>query len=188
MMKKRIIALMMLVVLCLAGCGEGVKLDENEVIVGNGTWQVTREDDVYMIMDNNVLKNEETLCVIDNIKEYKIFLLGEYLYVNTTEGAKQIEIESGKMKKFGSGDIVAARGRWIYYQSEDNKQKTMTLYKIDMKEGRQLMLFADTIVEVELMEGDAFYFKGISGNEYVNELSEDEGYFYSEWLGEDVTE
>ncbi|MBQ8002793.1 MAG: hypothetical protein IJ297_05060 [Clostridia bacterium] len=185
---KKIVSIALLICMCLSLCACGVKLDENEAIVGNGTWQVTKSGDVYTIMDNTVKKNDAVLYEINNIKDYKLFALGEYLYVNTLDGAMQLFIDGSKMKKFGSGDIIAARGRWIYYQSKDNKVGNMIVYKIDMVEGRQLNLFQDTITTVEMIEPDVFLFTGESGNEYINELNEDNGYFYHEWLGTDPTE
>lgn len=185
---KRIISVILALCLCLAFAGCGVKLDENEAIVGNGTWQVTKGDSVYTIMDNTVLKDGGLLYEINNIKEYVLFALGEYLYVNTTDGAMQLYIDGSKMKKFGSGEIIAAGGKWLYYQSDDNKVGNMIVYKIDMVEGRQLNLFQDTITYVEQIEPGVFYFKGTSGNEYVNAVNSDKGMFYHEWLGEDATE
>lgn len=185
---KRIMAFVLVLCICAALGACGVKLDENEAIVGNGTWQVTKGDSVYAIMDNVITKDNIVLYEIDNIKTYTLFALGEYLYVNTTDGAMQLTLDGSKMKRFGSGEIIAAKGRWIYYQTEDNKVGNMIVYKIDMIDGRQLNLFQDKIVEVEMLDTDVFYFKGESGNEYVNPLNDDDGYFYHEWLGEDATE
>ncbi len=187
---KKLTAIVLAFALCLAlaGCGEGVKLDKDEVIVGNGTWQITKGGSVYTIMDNVVTKDEETLYEIDNIKTYNLYALGEYLYVNTTDGAMQLRLDGSKMKKFGNGEVIAAGGEWLYYQTEDNKVGNMIVYKINMRDGKQLNLFQDTITSVELIDHGVFLFKGESGNEYVNELEDDNGYFYNEWLGEDATE
>ena len=187
---KKITAIILSLIMCLAlaACGEGVKLDENEVIVGNGTWQITKGDSVYTIMDNIVTKDEDVLYEIDNIKTYNLYALGEYLYVNTTDGAMQLKLDGSKMKKFGSGEIIAAGGRYLYYQSSDNKVGNMIVYKIDMIDGSQRNLFQDTIVSVELIDHGVYLFTGESGNQYVNEINDDNGYFYHEWLGEDVTE
>lgn len=188
---KKIFLAVMVFVFILAGC-RGVVLDENEEIVGNGTWQVTKGGSVYTVYDNTISKDNVVLYEIDDMKtydgSYKLFALGEYLYVNTEKGAMQLTADGKTKKKFGSGEIIAAKGRWIYYQSDDNKVKSMIVYKIDMKEGRQLNVFQDTIEEVMEIDNNVFYFKGISGNEYINELNDDNGYFYGEWLGEDVTE
>lgn len=187
---KRLMAVLLALtfLMGLAACGGGVKLDENEAIVGNGTWQLTKGDSVYTIMDNVVTKDNAVLYEINNIKDYKLFALGEYLYVNTTEVAMQLKLDGSKIKKFGSGEIIAAKGKWIYYQSEDNKVGNMIVYKIDMITGRQLNIFQDTITAVEEIEPGVFYFAGESGNEYINELNNDNGYFYHEWLGEDATQ
>lgn len=188
---KKIFLAVMVCVFILTGC-KGVVLDENEDIVGNGTWQVTKGGSVYTVYDNIISKDNDVLYEIDDMKAYdgayKLFALGEYLYVNTEKGAMQLALDGKTKKKFGNGEIIAAKGRWIYYQSDDNKVGSMIVYKIDMKEGRQLNVFQDTIEEVREIESNVFYFRGISGNEYVNELNDDNGYFYSEWLGEDVTE
>lgn len=188
MKKITAIILALVLALSLAGCGGGVKLDENEAIVGNGTWQITKGDSVYTIMDNVVQKDGNVLYEIDNIKTYTLFALGEYLYVNTTDGAMQLRTDGSKMKKFGSGEIIAAGGRYIYYQSSDNKVGSMIVYKIDMVDGSQRNLFQDTITSVELIDHGVFLFTGESGNQYVSELDDENGYFYHEWLGEDATE
>lgn len=179
---KKIISVMLAFAICVAlsGCS-GVKLDENEAIVGNGTWQVTKGDSVYTIMDNIVTKDDAILYEINNIKTYTLFALGEYLYVNTTDGAMQLTLDGKKMKKFGSGEIIAAGGRYLYYQSSDNKVGSMIVYKIDMIDGSQIQLFQDTITKVEKLDAEAFLFTGESGNEYVNELNSDEGMFYQDW-------
>ena len=179
---KRLIGLV-LVVLCLAGCGcSGVVLDENEVIEGNGTNTVVKQGITYTIEGTSIKADGEELYTIEGVKEEKLFALGEYLYVNTNNGVVQAKLDGSKQKQIWSGDVKAAKGRWIYYQSIDNKQKTMTLYKIDMIEGKQLMLFADTMTEVKEIENNVFYFKGESGNEYINELDNDDGMFYKDWL------
>lgn len=187
---KKVTALILALVLCLgfAGCGGGVKLDENEVIVGNGTWQLTKGDSVYTVMGNTVTKDDAVLYEINNIKTYSLYALGEYLYVNTLDGAMQLKLDGSKMKKFGSGEIIGAGGKYLYYQSSDNKVKSMIVYKINMVDGSQIQLFQDTIVSVELIDNGVYLFTGESGNEYVNELDSDEGMFYTQWLGEDVTE
>ncbi|MBR5535734.1 MAG: hypothetical protein IKU60_03710 [Clostridia bacterium] len=180
---KKTAALLMIFILCLSltGCGEGVKIDPDEVIVGNGTWQITKGESVYTIIDNIVTKDEEVLYEIDNIKSYNLYALGEYLYVNTQEGAMQLKLDGSRMKKFGNGEVVAAGGKCLYYQSEDNKVGNMIVYKIDMTDGRQLNLFQDTITSVELIDHGVLLFNGVSGNQYVNEFDDDNGYFYEEW-------
>lgn len=180
-MKKTVIALMLALVL-LAGCGEGVVIDENEVIIGNGTGEVIKNNDTYTIDGEWIVADSKGgLCTIGSSTDGKIFALGDYLYVNTPEGALQVSIKTGNRKKFGNGSILMTKGRWIYYQSEDNKVGSMIVYKIDMTDGRQLNLFQDTIVEVKEIEDRVFYFAGKSGNEYINELDSDLGYFYDEW-------
>lgn len=181
---KKITAIILLFVLCLSltGCSGGVVLDENEVIEGNGTERVVKGGSVYEIKDGVIEKDGAILYRAENATKDCIFALGQYLYVNTDKGAMQLKLDGSKMKKFGSGEIIAAGGRYLYYQSKDNKVGTMIVYKIDMIDGSQRNLFQDTIVSVEMIEEGVFLFKGESGNEYVNELGEDDGYFYHEWV------
>ncbi len=188
---KKFVSVILVLCLCIAlsACGQGVVLDENEVVVGNGTGTVVKNNYTYTIDGESiVVDGNGELCVIGTSTDGKIFGLGEYLYVNTPEGAMQISIENGKKRKFGNGEIIAAKGKYIYYQSEDNKVGNMIVYKINMVDGSQRNLFQDTITEVKEIENNVFYFKGLSGNEYVNPLNDQDGYFYHEWLGEDVTE
>lgn len=185
---KKIVLLSLCAVMMLSGCGcQGVVMDENEVVLNNGTQSVTKNDVEYAIADGEISADGKVLYEIENVVEDKIFALGEYLYVNTETGVVQMKIDGTMKKQTWSGKVMAAKGRWIYYQSDNNKQKTMTLYKIDMKEGAQLLLFADTMVEVKEIENDVFYFRGESGNEYINELNSDEGMFYADWIGEEPT-
>lgn len=182
---KKVFAIILALTMCfsLAACGcRGVVLDENEVIEANGTEKVIKQGVTYTIDGNKVFADGKELYTIEGVKEQKLFLLGEYLYVNTSKGVVQAKLDGSAQKQIWSGDVKAAKGRWIYYQSIDNKQKTMTLYKIDMIEGRQLMLFADTMTQVKEIENNVFYFKGTSGNEYINELNNDDGMFYKDWL------
>ncbi len=189
-MKRKISALLLCIVFLLSGCGcaKGVILDESETIVGNGTWQVTKGDSVYTIMNNNIMKDDVVLYQIDNIKTYTLFALGEYLYVNTTEGAMQLKLDGSKISKFGAGEILAAKGRWIYYQSDKSQVRGMSMYKIDMKEGREVLLYEATTVSAEQIEPDLFMFTTPEGVRYVNELNSDEAFYYEEWYGVDATE
>ena len=180
---KKLSAIMLVLCLCIgmAACADGVQLDENEVILGNGTDLVTKGGSIYKIADDAVSKDDALLYEIDNLTNNKLFALGEYLYVNTTDGAMQLKLDGSKMKKFGSGEIIAAGGRFLYYQSSDNNVGNMIVYKIDMIDGGYRNLFQDTITNVEIIEEGVFLFDGVSGNQYVNELSDDNGYFYHEW-------
>lgn len=190
-MMKKLISILLSVIICVAlsACGQGVVLDENEVIIGNGTGTVIKNNDTYTIDGEWIIVDEiGGLCTIGSSTDGKIFALGEYLYVNTPEGAMQISIKTGNKKKFGNGEVIGAGGKFIYYQSKDNKVGSMIVYKINMVDGSQRNLFQDTIIEVKEIEKGVFYFRGESGNEYVNPLNDNDGYFYHEWLGEDVTE
>lgn len=185
---KKTVLILMLAVMCLCGCGRGVVLDENEKIDGNGTSEVVKQGEKYTNDGTTVYKNGEAFCEPKEMKDNRLFALGEYLYVNTHKGAMQIDIKSAKIRKFGNGEIVAAGGKFIYYQSSDNKVGNMILYKINMTDGAQLQLFQDTIVDVKILGDDVFWFKGESGNEYVNALDSDEGMFYKDRTGENETE
>lgn len=182
---KKNTAIILALALCLAlcACGQGVVLDENEVIIGNGTGEVVKNNDTYTLEGEWIIADGKGgLCVIGTSTDGKIFALGEYLYVNTPEGAVQVSIKTGKKKKFGNGEVIGAGGRYLYYQSSDNKVGSMIVYKIDMVDGSQRNLFQDTIVSVELIDNGVYLFTGESGNRYVNELDDENGYFYDEWL------
>ncbi len=185
---KKVIVSVVFVILLLSGCGcRGVVLDENETVLNNGTQSLVKNEVEYSISDGKICADGDVLYEVENTIEDKIFALGEYLYVNTTDGVVQMKIDGTMKKNTWSGKVVAAKGRWMYYQSDNNKQETMTLYKIDMKEGAQLLLFADTMVEVKEIENDVFYFRGKSGNEYINALGSDEGMFFEDWINEEET-
>lgn len=171
MKRVKLIALLC-AALILAGC-RGVVLDENEVIPGNGTSEVTKAGVTFLYSGGVILKDGEMLAELEGPADEKLFALGEYLYANTAEGAMQIRISDGRVKKFGSGEILAAKGRWIYYQSDLSKVRGMSLYKIDMIEGRELLLFEGNTVEVSEKD-DIFTFTTDEGKVYTNELNSDE--------------
>ncbi len=180
-MKKFLIVILSLSLLFAAGCGcEGVVLDENEVIENNGTSKVIRGDVTYTSEGEKVYKNGELLAQVEGAKDDKVFALGEYLYKNTNEGAMQISIEKGKVKKFGSGEILSAKGRWIYYKSDDNKAKVMSMYKVDMIEGRLVFLFEGDTVSVEETEDNVLLLTTKDGKKYTNGLNSDEAKTVSE--------
>ena len=187
---KKFISIILAVVLCLslAACSGGVQLDENEVVKGNGTPALLKRGITYTLQDGTIYADSTALYTFDDITTEQLFTLGEYLYVNTQKGAMQLTLDGKKTHKFGSGEIIGAKGKFIYYQSEDNKVGSMIVYKINMIDGSQRNLFQDTILEVKELENSVMYFKGESGNEYVNPLNDPNGYFYHEWFGEDVTE
>ena len=161
-----------LCVLLLTACGEGVVLDENEIIEGNGTAELIKEGVPYKYESGVITKNGETIAELTSPKDDKLFALGQYLYANTEDGAMQIRISDGKVKKFGAGDIVAAKGKWIYYKSDKSKVRGMSLYKIDMKEGREVLLFEGNVVDV-MEEDDVFAFVTDDKRIFSNVLSED---------------
>lgn len=162
-----------LAILCLAGCGKGVALNEDEIIEGNGSASLVKEGSSYSYEDGTIKKDGEILTTVENAKDGKLFALGEYLYANTADGAVQIRISDAKTKKFGAGEILAAKGRWIYYKSDKSRVRGMSLYKIDMKEGREVLLFeGDARLSGE--EDNVFTFVTDDGVIYTNELNSDE--------------
>lgn len=185
---KKITALILCVVLSIgvASCGKGVNLDENEVIAGNGTDKVEKNGVIYTLSNGSIFADGVNICTISST-DNKLFALGEYLYVNTSDGAKQISVSDGKIKKFGTGDILAAKGRWIYYKSDNSKVRGMSLYKVDMIEGRQVLLFEDDVVSTQEIEDGVFLFISPDKTEYVNHVNDDAALYYEEWATEEET-
>ena len=126
---KRIIPLLLLALL-LCACGQ--QIDEDQVIENNATAKVTAGDKVYEISGQTVTVNGEVLA--DNIgaNEEKIVVLGEKVYFNTDDGTKYIN-SKGKIKNFGAGKIIYARGQWLYYEN-------IGLYMVSAQDGKQSLL------------------------------------------------
>ena len=188
---KKLIALVIVCLMCLviASCGSGgVILDENEVISGNGTDKVEKAGITYVLENGKVKQGETVLYEFDNLINEKLFALGEYLYVNTIDGAMQLGINKDKITKFGTGEIWATKGKWVYYTSDNSQVRDMCLYKVDMTEGRIVLLYEDDVVSCEEIENGVFLFTSSEGTEYVNEVNDDEAFYYEEWATEDVTE
>lgn len=188
---KKLIALVIVCIMCLmvTSCGSGgVILDENEVISGNGTDKVEKAGVTYVLENGKVKKDGTVLYEFDNLINEKLFALGEYLYVNTIDGAMQLGINKDKITKFGTGEIWAAKGKWVYYTSDNSQVRGMSLYKVDMTEGRIVLLYEDDVVSCEEIENGVFLFTSSEGTEYVNEVNSDEAFYYEEWATEDVTE
>lgn len=172
MNKIKSLFILLAALIALSAC-RGVVLDENEVITGNGTDTVIRENATYTYEGGVIKKDGEALASLSEPSDEALFALGEYLYANTAEGTMQIRISDGRVKKFGSGVILAAKGRWIYYKSDLSQARGMSLYKIDMMEGRELLLFEGNPTEVK-EDGDTFIFTTEDGKVYTNELNQDE--------------
>lgn len=171
---KRFLAILTAIIFCfaLSAC-DGVKLDEGEVIENNGTEKVVRGKETYTTdKEGNVYKNGEKIASFENSLDNNVFVLGEYVYKNTSDGAMQASIEKGKVKKFGSGQICAAKGKWIYYKSDDNKANVMTMYKIDMIEGGFYWLFEDETIKIEEIQNNVFLMTTKSGKKYISELND----------------
>lgn len=143
-------------VLLLAACG-GEKADPDAVIEGNATSRVTAGGDVFEIASDTVTKNGEVLASGIGADEDVIFVLGGKVYFNTAEGAKYIKIKNGKIKDFGDGRVVYAKGEWIYYNNAD-------LYMINVNDGKQTLLHQRDIAggqpELGFMadDGEKIYF------------------------------
>ena len=75
------------------------------------------------------------LLAADNIgaNEEKIVVLGNKVYFNTDDGTKYISMKNGKIKDFGAGKIIYARGQWLYYEN-------IGLYMVSAKDGKQSLL------------------------------------------------
>lgn len=187
---KKFSAIFLTVLMCVlfVACGKGVSLDENEAITGNGTTSVTKAGTTYTLTGGKVTAGDTVLYEFDNLINEKLFALGDYLYVNTTDGAMQLSINGGKKHKFGTGEILAAKGRWIYYKSDNSKVRGMSLYKVDMIEGRQILLFEDDIITTEEIKDGTFLFVSPEGTRYVNDINDDAALYYEEWATESVTE
>lgn len=171
-MKTKLLVLLVLMC-CLAGCGKGVNIDENEVIDGNGTGSLTKGGVVYSCEGDNIYKNGELLVTVEGIKDGKLFALGEYLYVNTKDdGSKQIRLDGSKVRTFGAGDILTLKGRWIYYMSDKSRVRGMSLYKVDMKNGKELLMYEGETKSFEENDG-IFTFVTEDGRIYENALNDD---------------
>ncbi len=192
MNKLKTVILLLAALICLAGCG-GVVLDENEITEGNGTDSLVKAGAAFTYKDGVIYKENEVLASLEGASDDSLFALGEYLYANTEEGVKQIRISDGKVKKFGAGVILAAKGRWIYYKSDLSKARGMSLYKIDMIEGREVLLFEGDPTEAQ-NDGDSFTFITSDGKVYTNALDSDEaaevcsGYDYGKILNGDLSD
>lgn len=131
-MIKRLLPLLMLAAVVLCGCGQ--EIDENQVIKNNATAEVTAGDDVYRIEDQTVTMNGAVLAEDIGANEEKIIVLGNKVYFNTDDGTKYISTKNGKIKSFGAGRMIYARGQWLYYENID-------LYMVSAKDGKQRLLY-----------------------------------------------
>lgn len=133
-MRNKIRLIILAAVLAVLLCACGQKVDENAVIENNATAKVTCEDDVYEISGQTVTMNGSVLAEDIGAIEEKLVLLGNKLYFNTDEGTKYISLKNGKIKKFGNGQIVYAKGKWLYYNNID-------LYMVSVTDGKQSLLY-----------------------------------------------
>lgn len=132
MNKIKITAVIFIMVLVLGGCGKYV-IDENAVIENNATACVTMEGDTFEIKDDCVYMNGNLLAKDIGSTDDYIVALGNKVYFNTDEGTKYILLKNGKIKKFGAGRIIYARGQWLYYQN-------ISLFAVNAQDGKYMML------------------------------------------------
>ncbi len=172
-MKIKAAILAFAVILCLTACGgKGVVIDENEVIEGNGTSSLTKGEAVYSCSGDDIYKDGEKLVTVEGIKDEKLFALGDFLYVNTSDGSKQITLDGQKVKTFGAGDILITKGRWIYYMSDKSRVRGMSLYKVDMKNGKELLMYEGETKSFS-EENGVFTFVTEDGKIYTNGVNDD---------------
>ncbi len=172
MKKFKKFSALLLILLLLSGCANNV-IDENEVIDGNGTDTIVKNGVTYTIENGEIFSDGVPLASLENSTSDTLFAMGNYLYANTEDGAMQISLKNGKVKKFGSGEIIAAKGIWIYYTSDKSEPRGMSLYKIDMTGGKQYTLIQGETVTSVSEDGDTFTFTTESGKTYQNTLSSD---------------
>ena len=106
---------MLLAVLMLCACGQ--EIDEEQNIENNATARVTAGDNVFELKDQTVTMNGEVMAENIGANEEKLVVLGNKVYFNTDEGTKYISMKNGKIKKFGKGRIIYAKGTWLYYEN-----------------------------------------------------------------------
>ncbi|MDO4563251.1 MAG: hypothetical protein Q4C12_05390 [Clostridia bacterium] len=156
-MKKLLIVLCAL--LCMTSCGP--KIDKNAVIEGNGGALVIREGVSYELMGEAVFEGERLVANISS-SDGRLFILGEYAYVNTVDGAKQIRLSDGRISDFGRGEIVAAMGENLYY-------KIVELFWVNMRTGKQ----------GSLINSDAAFLGSYGRELYFWSFAEDETAYYA---------
>ncbi len=129
--KPVIFSVLALCILLLCSCGQ--EIDEDQVIENNATSKVTAGDNEFEISGQTVKMNGIVLADDIGASEEKIVVLGDKVYFNTEEGTKYISTKNGKIKKFGNGKIIYAKGRWLYYENID-------LYMVSVTDGKQSLL------------------------------------------------
>ena len=115
----------------LGACGQ--EIDEEQNIENNATARVTAGDNVFELKDQTVTMNGEVMAENIGANEEKLVVLGNKVYFNTDEGTKYISMKNGKIKKFGKGRIIYAKGTWLYYEN-------IGLYMVSAKDGKQSLL------------------------------------------------
>ncbi len=132
MRNKLLAAVLAVLCLCVSGCGKYV-IDEDAVIENNATASVTAEDVLYELKDDSIYADGELLAGDIGASEEFIVVLGNKVYFNTEEGTKYALTKNGKIKKFGNGRIIYARGLWLYYQNK-------SLFAVNAQDGKYIML------------------------------------------------
>lgn len=142
MKNKALLSVLLVTALLLSSCGKQ-QIDENAVIENNATACVTADGDVFKIESDTVTMNGSLLAKDIGANEEKLVVLGNKVYFNTDEGTKYISLKNGKIKKFGAGEIVYAKWKWLYYNNID-------LYAVSVTDGEQKLLHQRTEGQAQL--------------------------------------
>lgn len=131
-MKKFKIIIALFAALIMCGCG-AFDIDENAVIENNATATVSTDGNVFELKDDSVYMNGALLAADIKSTDDFLVVLGNKVYFNTNEGAKYVLMKNGKIKSFGDGRIIYARGEWVYYQ-------LVSLFAVNAQDGQYMML------------------------------------------------
>ncbi len=126
--------IMAVIILAAALCSCGQKIDEDIVIENNATASVMAGDEVYEISDDTITVNGAILASDVGAIEDKLFVVGNgKVYFNASGEARYVLTKNGKVKTFGKGKIIYARGEWLYYEN-------IGLYMVNVIDGKQSLL------------------------------------------------
>lgn len=132
MRNKLLAAVLAGLCLLVSGCGKYV-INEDADIENNATASVTAEGVLYELKDDSIYADGKLLAENIGASEDFIVVLGNKVYFNTEEGTKYALTKNGKVKKFGNGRIIYARGLWLYYQN-------ISLFAVNAQDGEYIML------------------------------------------------
>lgn len=135
--KNKVISAAALILALVLLCSCGQEIDEDAVIENNATSKVTADGNVFEISGGTITMNGSVIAENVDANEEKLVVLGNKIYFNTDEGTKYLSLKNGKIKKFGNGQIVYAKGIWLYYNNID-------LYMVSVTDGKQSLLHQRT--------------------------------------------